>query len=318
MVRAELQATQVTIGPFTPGDFTARVALAGRDVQIEELVTRSGDGDVKVSGELKLTSGLPVRLRIETRDASFARIMERASVPGAWVEFPASVKGVVTGRLLPAPALSGDIEFRTGRFTLASRAWDAPPSTGETILTFARASGTFRLGVSDQAVSFDDVRVQVGEAGHTQVAGAVKLFYESSRGLEARVRADAVDLSDFGHIAELPWQGVGSARATILGPYSDIVIDGQATLRDFKLDGYALGVVQSPIRYVTDTLSFPGIVAQKGRTQYFGGVELIFREKDLYTRASVQLPERMCRTVSKSEPIVSKWAQTRREVMRRM
>lgn len=291
LVRAELQASQITVAQFTPGDFSARLAWSGTDLKIEELTTNAGDGDVKISGDLTLTAGLPLRAKIETHEASFARILERAGVKGSWVEFPASVKATVSGKLSPVPALIGDVEFHTGTFSLASRAFDAPTTTGARILSFPQSNGTFRLTVNDSFVGFNDASVKAGNQGHTLVNGDVKLFYDKTKGLDIRVSAPNIDLSDFGEIAELPFSGVGSAQVTVLGAGKAVVIDGQTTLRDFKLRGYSLGIVQSAVHYARDTLSFPGITAQKGRTQYFGDVELEFRESGLYTRASVQLPD---------------------------
>ena len=288
VVRAQVQASQIALGPFTPGDFSARLAWSGTDLKIEELVTGAGDGEVKISGDLTLTAGLPLRVKIETREASLARILERAGVKGSWVDFGATLKATVSGNLLPAPSLSGDVEFKTGPFSLASRAFDAPVTSGNRILQFAQSSGTFKLTVNDSFVGFNEASVRVGR---TEVNGTVKLFFDKAKGLDIRVAAPVIDLSDFGELAELPVSGVGSASVTVSGPNAKVAIEGQTTLRDFKLRGYSLGIVQSAVRYSNGTLSFPGIVAQKGRTQYFGEVELDFKESGLYTRASVQLPD---------------------------
>lgn len=290
MVRAELQASQVTVGALTPGDFAAKGAWSGSQVRIEEFVTGAGDGEVRLSGEVALTPGLPIRAKIETRDASFAQILSRAGVRGSWVEFLATVKANVSGKLLPMPALTGDVEFRTGVFSLASRAYDAPITSGIRILSFPQSEGTFRLSIGDSFVGFHDAAVRVGPKGHTQVNGTVKLFYDPTQGLDIKVVAPVIDLADFKELAELPISGVGSAQVTVLGPNANVVIDGQATLRDFKLRGYSLGIVQSAVRYASNRLSFPTVAAQKGRTQYFGDVELEFRDAGLYTRAAVQLP----------------------------
>lgn len=290
-VRGEVQGARVVLGPYSPGDFSARVSWSGKTVTLEEFVTKSGEGEVRVSGEVTIQPGFPMTARIETKDASFARIMARAGIVGSWVEFPASVKGTVTGTLSPSPVLSGDIEFRTGHFSLASRAWDAPSTQGSDILAFKQSSGRFKLGITAQAVSFDDVSIRAGVQDATRVTGAVKLLLSQRPGIELQVSADAIDLSDFGSISGLPWSGVGQARVGITGPFSGITVDGQLSLRDFKLRGYALGVVQSPIHYSGDTLSFPAIAAQKGQTQYFGDVALSFKEAGLYTRDTVQLPD---------------------------
>lgn len=288
-VRAELQGSKIALGPYTPGDFSVRASWSGKKITLEEFFTKSGDGDVRVSGELSLEDGLPVTARIETKEASFARVMDRASVKGSWVEFPATVKGVLTGTLSPL-SLGGDVEFRTGHFTLAARPWDGPRTAGRDILEFKQGSGRFRFGLTPQVVSFDEVQVRAGLTEATRVSGSVKLF-PARPGLDIKVTGEQLDLSDFGSIATLPFSGMGQASVSVTGPFSDIDVQGQATLRDFKLDGYSLGVVQSPIRYSGETLAFPSLVAQKGQTQYFGDVALIFKDAGLVARATVQLPD---------------------------
>lgn len=297
VVRAELQATQVVLGRFHPGDFSVKGTWSGETVTVDEFLTTSGDGDVRVSGELSLKEGLPVKARVETHDASFARILDRAGITGSWVEFPATVKGTVSGHLLPVPALGGDIDFSTGAFILSTHGWDTPKDAKAVdVLRFKQSAGSFHLGVSGEGVTFDDVRVRVGPEAATQVSGRVAIYYDARRGLEIDALSDQIDLSDFGALAELPWSGVGTARAHIGGPMvpgsNGIVVDAQTTLRDFKLWGYSLGVVQSPLKYQGETLSLPAVVAQKGQTQYFGDVALVFHPNaPLHARATVQLPD---------------------------
>jgi translocation and assembly module TamB len=296
VVRAEVQATQVALGEYRPGDLSLKASWSGDTVTVDELLTRSGDGEVRVSGALTLAEGLPVTVRVETREASFARLLDRAGIRGAWVEFPASVKGMLAGHLLPAPSLSGDIDFSTGPFRLATHGWDEPRGAAVEVLRFSQAAGSFRFGVSGEGVTFDDVRLRVGPTAATRVAGRVAIFYDTGRGLEIDARAEQVDLSDFGAIAELPWSGMGTARAHIAGPMttgsSAIVVDAETTLRDFTLRGYSLGVVQSPLHFEGDVLTLPTVVGQKGQTQYFGEVALTFPDVGpLHARASVQLPD---------------------------
>lgn len=291
-VRAEVRASQVVLGPFTPGDFSARLALVDGVVRLEEFVTAVGStGEIRLSGEVGLKEPYLLKATVQTRDASLARVLDRASVSGAWVDFPATVSGEVTGRLLPSLALSGPIEFASGPFLLASRAWNAPATSGSDILAFSGAKGTFTLGVTSSAVTFDDIALAVGAQGRTRVGGVVRLGIASPLELDIDARATAIDLSDFGSISGLPWAGTGSATVKVKGPAGRALITGQTSLRDFKFAGYSLGVVQSPLRYEGDTLSFSGIVAQKGRTQLFGDLALDFLDAGLHTHASVQLPD---------------------------
>lgn len=288
-LRGEIRASQVVLGPYTPGDFSAKAALVDDVVHLDEFLTTVGDGELKVSAELKLSEGLPLKAKLVTREVSLARALERSSVRGSWVDFPASITGEVSGKLLPTPVLSGPMELVTGPFLLASRAFDAPKHEGTDILAFSSARGTFTFGVTSKAVTFTDIALATGK---TRVSGQVRLgITDGPPDLDIDAVANALDLSDFGHLSGLPWAGTGTASVRVLGPAGRAVITGQTSLRDFKLDGYSLGVVQSPLRYEGDTLSFDGLVAQKGRTQLFGDVYLDFLDSGLHTRASVQLPD---------------------------
>lgn len=295
LVRAEVQASQVVLGHYSPGDFSLKASLAGRQLLIDELVTTSGEGRVRVSGEVSLTDGLPVKARVETTNASFARALARAGITGSWVEFAATVRGGVSGHLQPRPALSGDIDFSTGPFVLATHAFDAPKGDGIDVLRFRQSSGNFRLGISHEGVTFGDVVVRVGPEASTEVRGRVTIYYDGHRGLDIAADGQRIVLDDFGAIAELPWSGVGGAQVHIFGPMEGnegIHVEGRVSLRDFKLMGYSLGVVQSPIRFRDDVLSFPAVVAQKGQTQYFGDVALAFHHHaPLHVRSTVQLPD---------------------------
>ncbi len=291
-VRAAVQGSRVALGPYAPGDFSAEVSLAGRSVTVDGFTTRVGDGELRLSAALSLEQGLPLTATVDAKDVSFARALARAGVKGAWVEFPATVHGTVSGRLSPSVSLGGDVEFKTGPFLLAARAWDAPRAEGSDILAFSQSAGRFRLGVTNDAVTFDELSVRVGSREATRVSGRARLLpRQADLGLDIAVAADAVDLSDFGAISGLPWSGLGQARVTVTGPAPSITVEGQLTLRDFKLSGYSLGVVQSPVRYHADVLSFPSIAAQKGQTQYFGDVALSFLAAGLHARAALQLPD---------------------------
>jgi translocation and assembly module TamB len=292
IVRAQVQGSRVALGPYSPGDFSAEVVASGKQVSLTSFSTKVGDGVLSLTAELSLEQGFPLTASIDAKDVSFARAMARAGVPGAWVEFPATVKGTVSGRLSPSPVLGGDIDFKSGAFLLAARAWDGPRAAGRDILAFKQATGRFRFGVTSEVVSFEDVLVKVGAREATRVRGTVKLFpHVPPVGLDIEASSEALDLSDFGAIAELPWSGLGQVRLTVKGPASGIAVDGQLSLRDFKFDGYSLGVVQSPVKYSADVLSFPSIAAQKGQTQYFGDVALSFLDEGLHARATVQLPD---------------------------
>jgi translocation and assembly module TamB len=285
-VSLELAGSNLAYGKYGPGSLTARLAYAGDKVTVEELTVPVGSGDVRVTGTVGLDlKKLPVQLVVETRDASFGHILEKAGLKGSWVDFPATARAHLGGTVLPRPNLSGDLDLRNGRFVLASRAFDAPPDTGRTLLTFERGRLRSRVALLGDRVELTSMEV---ESGGSHLQGEVTLFYDPRKGLLVNAHGD-MDLSDFGHIAELKWAGHGSVSTTVEGPYSDVKIGASLSLRDFEFWDFSLGVVQAKASYQDKVLNFPTLTGQKGRTQYFGNAALTFG-RSIHTRAEVEVP----------------------------
>ncbi|RKH75316.1 translocation/assembly module TamB [Corallococcus sp. AB032C] len=285
-VGADLSASNLAYEQYGPVSLNARLSYAGDSVRVESLEAPLGSGKVKLSGALKLTPELPVDVTLQTEDASFGRILERAGVAGSWVDFPATANAHLTGTLLPRPSLSGPLDLRSGRFVLATRAFDAPVSAGKTLLTFERGRAQTAVKLTGDRVSFSRLTV---ESGRSRVHGDVTLYFDTARGLDIQGNGE-LELSDFGHIAELPWSGKGSANYSIVGPYSDVKVDASLSLRDFTFWGFGLGVTQAKLSYSKGLLSFPSLTGQKGRTQYFGNAKLTFARL-LHLRLDVTVPQ---------------------------
>ncbi len=285
-VSLELSGSNLAYGKYGPGSLTARLAYAGDQVTVEELTVPVGSGDVRVTGTVGLDlKKLPVQLEVETRDASFGLMLEKAGLKGSWVDFPATARIHLGGTLLPRPNLSGDLDLRNGRFMLASRAFDAPPDTGRTLLTYERGRLRSRVALLGDRVDFTGIEL---ESGGSHLQGAATLFYDVQKGLLVNAHGD-VDLSDFGHIAELKWAGRGAVSTTVEGPYSDVKIGASLSLRDFEFWDFSLGVVQGKVSYQDKVLHFPTLTGQKGRTQYFGNAALTFG-RSIHARAEVEVP----------------------------
>ncbi|HYO60053.1 translocation/assembly module TamB, partial [Archangium sp.] len=284
-VSVELSGSGLAYGRFSPGSFTARLAYAGELVTVEELLLPIGSGDARITGTLALRPGLPVEVNLETHEAQFGRILEKTGLTGSWVDFPATAKVHLSGTLLPMPDLSGDVDLSHGRFMLATRAFDAPPDTGRTLLTYERGHLRTQVSLLGDRVSFTGIQV---DSGLSRIGGEVTLFYDVRKGLLVNAYGD-VDLSDFGHIAQLAWAGRGSMSTTIEGPYSDVKIGASLSLRDFEFWGFDLGVMQGKVTYEDKVLGFPTLSGQKGRTQYFGNAALTFG-RSLHARAEVAVP----------------------------
>ncbi|MDY7228474.1 translocation/assembly module TamB domain-containing protein [Hyalangium rubrum] len=285
-VAVEVSASNLAYERFGPTSLTARLHYAGERVRVEKLTVPVGSGRVEVQGTVRLTPNLPVELEVQTFDASFGRILAQAGVEGSWVDFPATTTGRLSGTLLPRPQLAGDVDLRTGRFVLATHAFDAPEPKGITLLEFDRGRVQAQVKLLPDRVSFTGAQV---ESGGSKANAEVTLFYDSTRGLEVRGQGE-LDLSDFGAIAELPWAGSGGTSFTVVGPYADVKVDASMSMRDFTFWGFGLGVVQGKVTYHDKVINFPALSGQKGRTQYFGKAALTFGST-MHARAEVNVPQ---------------------------
>lgn len=294
IARLELVGSGLRWDPFAPGDFTARLALGGDELEIEELVVPAGAGVVRASGSVRLERNLPLKLKVESDRAQFAHILHKAGLPGAWVDFPASMRGSFAGTLRPLD-LFGEADVRSGRFVLATRAFDAPESEGKTLLTFPQGHAQVRVAVHPDRVELVAGRVELPPARpggiETRVEADVTLHFDPSRGLSIHGASPAVDLSTFGELAGLHLGGKGAARFSIVGPYTDVRIDSQVSLRELELWDLSLGVVQGKITYRDRLLRFPSFAGQKGKTPYFGNAELEFLEEDVHLRLEADVPK---------------------------
>lgn len=288
-VRAEIQATDVVLPPAKPGDISARVAFNGKEVLLEELHARVGLGWVKVQGALKLDDQLSVKAQVESSDASLAQVLEKAGVPGAWVDMMVSVKGGASGHLLPRPEISGDFDAKLAQFKLAARAFDAPVHQGIDILAIPNARASFRFSVLPDRVQFSNARVLAGPTLASHANGEVSIYFDlDGKGIEVTADAGHLELAEFATLAGLPIAGKGAAQVHVYGPPAhNLLIDGQVSVRDFVLANYAMGVVQSPLKLRGTTLSFDAILGQKGKTQFSGGTALNFKGDGLHVKSDV-------------------------------
>ncbi len=285
-VTVEVSGNNLAYERYGPTTVSARLHYSGERIEVERLTVPAGSGRVEARGTVRLTPSLPVELEVETYDASFGRILSQAGVKGSWVEFPATLNGRVSGTILPRPQLSGEAELRTGRFVLATRAFDAPEQKGVTLLQFERGRAQAQVKILPDRVVITSPQV---ESGNSRLRADVTLFYDGARGLEVSGEGE-VDLSDYGAIAALPWEGHGTTSFTVAGPYSDVRVDASMSLRDFTFWGFGLGVVQGKVAYEDGVLNFPAVTGQKGRTQYFGKAALTFGSA-LHARAEVNVPQ---------------------------
>lgn len=287
VLTVDLVTAGLALGRYRPGDLTGRLAWSGEELRLLELSVPLGGGTLRASGSLAARPSLPLKLKVDAEGAQLGRVLERVGLPGAWVDLFATGSVSLQGNLLPV-SLSGEADLRTAGVVVASRPFDAPPTEGRTVLAFEQGRVAGPVRVLPDHVELSGLTVSSGRT-HLSLDAAA-LYYDATRGLAIRGRGDVVDLSDFGEVAGLRTSGNGFMSFEVRGPYRDVAVEAGVSLRDFDFWDFSLGVVQGKVLYHGKLLRVPALTGQKGKTQYFGSVELDFHEGGSAMELDISLP----------------------------
>jgi translocation and assembly module TamB len=217
-----------------------------------------------------LLAGSPLSLRVEEGALRFDDLLRALGVSEhphvAWdlqsVRTVRTPSGDLRGTLAPLQ-LGADIEVRTGSFAVFDAACDIDRCNR--IWGFARAVIRARATVTADAFELWDARATLtgGEAraGHVYVG-----FHDTLQVENALAR---VDLARVSPLASLTTAGSLRAAVRVAGPSNDPVVDVDAAVQDFDLDGHPLGDVRGArLRYRAEVLVVDGIRAHKRSSDY--------------------------------------------------
>jgi len=287
-VSFDVVGTDLSLGPYQPGDFTARLSLSGAEVTLSELNLPSGVGALRASGALTLRGNYPLRLQVDTEDAELGPLLAKAGQPGAWVNLRATGRGTAQGHLFPSLSLLGEMDFRTDRFVLTNRPYDRPEGDGQVLLEFESGRATGNVHLLPDRVEFSSVQLTTRGGSHASMDGM--FHYDPQKGLRVNGRAEELVLSDFGHLARLKWKGTGQSTFEIAGPSRAVRIDATVNLHDFEIWDFSLGNLQGKALFTENVLRFEHLVGQKGHTPYAGTAMLDFNGRELHASAEVEVP----------------------------
>jgi translocation and assembly module TamB len=284
----EVLGKGVELPSARPGDFSVHFALAGDTLTIADLVVPVAPGQVKVSGSIRLVAGLPTKFRVDLESASLARVLARAGVADAWVDFAVSGQVTGQGKLAPAPQLTGEASLHAADFLFTPGPVEKHVR-GPPLLAFPTGDIHLELHVLSDRVELRQAELRVGDArGRVDAT----FGFQRSVGLSIAGVLDPLDLRVVGPLLAIPWAGVGSVRFSLGMPWGEQVhIDGDLLLRDAEFRRFAMGTVKTPLHFANEVLSFPEVIGQRGRSGYAGTASLDFRGEDLVVEARARMPD---------------------------
>ena len=284
-VTGELLGKGVALGALRPGDFTVRASLAGQDVTIGELTVPVGQGALRASGDLRLVSGLPLRVKAELDQVSLFQVLDRVGMGWAWVDLLATGPVNLSGKLAPGPELQGQADLKISRFVT----WSHPvgeKASGPPLLSIPSGEVALDLGIHPDRVELLNGKVKVGGA---RALANVVIPYGGRGPITIDTTAEPLVLEDVGKVADIPLGGVGAAKVSIRIPPGFVFLDGELALQDSSFRGFALGNLTTPVTVRDGVLSFTEATGVKGRTGYQGRASLDFNstQPDVHVSASI-------------------------------
>ena len=237
-VSVRARVTGPAVHPGAEGDLVLKKArVSGFDIGDAYLAARFENGSVGISrlelnvgrqkaigsGTIAIDKpGFPSNFRLELDRIGFGRLVDKLTLHGVWPDFQASGPVEVAGTLVPFH-LAGKARLDVREFKVFDRAWDDPKRVAMLELKPAHL---------DMNVDFSTTGVHLADVDLTTAVSQLNvdtwLYFDTERGLDIETYIGRLDLSDLGHIVQIPWSGILNGKAHIHGPYSEIAIDGKS------------------------------------------------------------------------------------------
>jgi translocation and assembly module TamB len=264
---ATVDFTQLGTGNIRLGAGRAEARLAGDKVIVDQVTLPFGGGTFKALGEVKLAAGVPIEATAQFDGPDLAELLERLSVPGAWVTGRLHGTARVTGTISP-PRLAVSVDSQVSGFRSLTGPWREARPTDQAIIEFPRGRLLAPFRITHEGLFFERARIEVGRGALDLDA---QIHFETSRGFQVQA-AGEVDLGALGHIAGLAVSGHGPASFTVsAAPYGLPHVQARVQFEQFRFLEVDLGTISGEVNHAADeVLRFSGLEGQRGGSRYGG------------------------------------------------
>ena len=259
--------SQLGAGGIRLGAGHAEARLVGDKVVVDRLVLPFGNGTLKASGEVKPAADVAIDATAQLDGVDLAEILERLSVPGAWVTGRMTGTGRVTGTIWP-PKLAVTVDSQVRAFRALTGPWRQARPTDQAMVEFEQGQVHVPFRITLDGLFFERARIQVGQGA---VDVDAEVYFATDRGFQVRTSGE-VDLGPLRHIAGLPMAGHGTVTARVGAvPYGLPRAEAQVRLEQFSLLDVHLGTVTGEVVHAADrVLRFSNLEGQRGESTYQG------------------------------------------------
>jgi len=212
-----------------------------------------------------LVKGIPLRAKVDVKDAGFAPLMRDLGVtPHAHVTWDLKEIKVphFAGTLDPLK-IDGEMTGHTPNFAVFDAAVDDP--IRQRVIGVKEAQIAAHVSVRADALQFKAVRVNLPKS--TIEGGFVSIGFHED--LRVEVPSVAVDLTELGPLGSIPISGRAQVSAVVSGAFNDPHLDGDAAIEDFVLSEIPFGrVTAGHVALRGLTVELTNVKATKNKSNY--------------------------------------------------
>jgi translocation and assembly module TamB len=271
--------TQLAIGKILLGDLSLQANMPNREIiNIESLqASLSGDSKAKISdAKIILGKKNTITADLDIEDLRLHHFLKQSGIADipVWLRVSGSLK--CEGAFASSFNMScpGSISAKKLKVQNASRTKDIIKA--ETI-DIAGA-----LDISDKEISFK----AKAKSGDSEANADGSINY--SEGFKVNYQADVVNLTQLAPIADLSFQGVGTAKGQVSGDSRSAVFNIDLNLENMEFQKYYFGHVQTQLNYKLGTLYFENINGQIESTRYNGQLQVDLLKENI--KGDLNLP----------------------------
>ena len=292
-VKGDLKVRGLALEGFLPGDLRTRFDVTPARVRLDKLELPIGKGAVSGSVELGLAEAtLPISADLALREVELAEVLRKLGIPHSLVVLRSSGKAQLKGTLSPL-LLGGEVGLEVADFAVLDRPYEKR-AQAERLFEIPRGKLATAIAISPEKVVLRRTVLDLGPGGRSRVQLESTFSTDIKKGMQLLGHTEALDLDDFrGHIGPLPARGMAGFAARVTGPYHDLQIEAQASVRGFHLLDLSLGDVATQVDFRTASmkLTLDQIRGQKDRSRYAGRVALDLADPRNLVDAHLDLPD---------------------------
>jgi translocation and assembly module TamB len=244
-------------------DLNAR--MDGTHLTVDRAHLAMDKGTVDARGEVGFSGKFPISVDAELKGVTFAPTVDRLLLRHSHVDFRADIRARMSGQL-KSFAMAGDAEGDIDDFAVDDEAWDHSGPKERILSIPPTVHMTSGMRVDGEKFRFEHA---VFRSPESEVDANASVYYDGNKGLKLTADLPRVSLTELRAIAGLPWRGRGAVKASIIGPYDNLRVEGEIDLAEFALASVDFGAVRGPLVFHGGVLEVGGEDCRIGVTDYW-------------------------------------------------